>query len=175
MRPNDLMLTGEDPLDTLLAFHRRIERRLAALCQLPVYLEVHGLDAGAIATANDTLAFFDEALVLHHRDEEADLMPLVAGRLGPGERGEFRDMRQRLEADHRDMDQAWRRLRRPLEAIREGAARSLPEHAAMYFRTIHAMHISMEEAVVHMLAARRLDPQDRAQLARRMHARRAAA
>jgi hemerythrin-like domain-containing protein len=164
----------EDPLESLLAFHRRIERQLAALCHLPVHIEVHGVDAGAIATAEASLRFFGDALTLHHEDEEADLLPLLGERvIACGERDDFRDMRTRLECDHRDMDQTWRRLRRPLEALAEGARRDLPEDLVRYFRAIHAMHISVEEAAVHLLAARRLQAIDRASLARRMRARRA--
>lgn len=162
----------DDPLDALLSFHRRIERQLATLCRLPVHLEVHGLDAEAVAAAHDALVFFDRTLPMHHRDEEADLMPLVGSRVIGREREEFRDMRHRLEADHRDMEATWKRLRRPIEALAEGALRRVAQEEAAYFRTIHSMHISMEEAVVHMLAARRLRPEDRAALARRMATRR---
>lgn len=169
----DLGSAFDDPLDSLLAFHRRIERQLAALCRLPVHLEVHGLDAEAVAAAHDALAFFDVILPMHHSDEETDLLPLVAARVQGAERDEFRDMRQRLEADHRDMDATWRRLKRPLEGLAEGASRRVPHEQAAYFRTIHSMHISMEEAVVHMLAARRLQSHDRMLLARRMTTRRA--
>ena len=165
----------DDPLDALLAFHRRIERQLAALCRLPVHLEVQGLDAEAVAAAHDAIVFFDHSLPLHHRIEEAELLPLLGARLAGRERDDFRDMRQRLEADHRDMDATWRRLRNPLEALGEGAVRRVPQEATAYFRTIHSMHISMEEAVVHMLAARRLQAEDRASLARRMTRRRAGA
>ena len=172
MNLQDLGGAFDDPLDALLSFHRRIERQLAALCRLPVHLEVHGLDAEAVAAAHDALVFFGRILPLHHRDEETDLLPLVGSRLLAAERSEFRDMRQRLEADHRDMDATWRRLSRPLEALAEGAVRRLPLEDAAYFRTIHSMHISMEEAVVHMLAARRLQVEDRAALARRMAIRR---
>ena len=172
MNLHDLGGVLDDPLDALLAFHRRIERQLAALCRLPVHLEVHGLDAEAVAAAHDALVFFDHSLPIHQRLEEAELLPLLGARLVGRERDEFRDMRQRLEADHRDIHATWRRMRSPLEAVAEGALRRVPAEGTAYFRTIHSMHISMEEAVVHMLAARRLQPEDRVALARRMTARR---
>ena len=173
MNLNDLPMAIEEPVESLLAFHRRIERQLAALCRLPVHLEVHGVDATASATAASIAGFFSHAVPLHHADEERDLMPLLEPRLGASERAEFRELRQRLDGDHRDMDATWRRLRRPLEAIGEGVPRKLSEDLVHYFRAIHSLHISVEEAGMHMLALRRMRPEDHAALERRMQARRA--
>lgn len=173
MNLHDLALAIEDPVESLLAFHRRIERQLSALCRLPVRLEVHGVDATASAAAASIADFFTNAVPQHHADEERDLMPLLERRLGAPEAAEFRELRRRLDADHRDMDATWRRLRRPLEAIGEGVPRKLSEDLVHYFRAIHSLHISVEEAGVHMLAMRRLRPEDHAALERRMKARRA--
>lgn len=173
MNLHDLPTAIEDPVESLLGFHRRIERQLAALCRLPVHLEVHGVDPGASATAASIASFFANAVPLHHADEERDLLPLLEQRLAdPAERDAFRYLRHRLEGDHRDMDEAWRRLRRPLEAIAEGIHRNLPESLVHYFRALHSVHITSEEAGIHMLATRRLRPHDHAELARRMLTRR---
>lgn len=174
MNLHDLPAAIEDPVESLLGFHRRIERQLAALCRLPVHLEVHGVDPTASAAAASIVTFFTIAVPQHHVDEERELLPLIDQRLGDtAERKEFRELRQRLDVDHRDMDAAWRRLRRPLEAIGEGVHRTLPESLVHYFRAIHSVHISSEEAGVRMLAMRRLRPEDYAALAHRMRARRA--
>lgn len=173
MNLHDLPGAIEDPVESLLGFHRRIERQLAALCRLPVHLEVHGVDPGASAAAAAIASFFTSAVPQHHADEERELLPLIDLRLGnTAERKEFRELRQRLDVDHRDMDETWRRLRRPLEAIAEGVHRKLPESLVHYFRAIHSVHISSEEAGVHMLAMRRLRPEDHAVLAHRIRARR---
>ncbi len=164
----------EDPVELLLGFHRRIERQLASLCRLPVRIEVNGIDAQAIASAASILDFFTYALPQHHADEEEDLLPTLERRLGVDvERRDFREMRVRLRADHDEIDATWRRVRRPLEAIGEGIRRELPVELARYFRTLHSIHICAEEGAVHLLAARRLLPDDHALLARRMAARRA--
>lgn len=164
----------EDPLATLIGFHRRIERQLAALGRLPARLESCGIDAESSAAAAALVNFFANVLPLHHDDEERDLMPLVNERLlRAAERERFRDLSQRLESDHREMEQSWRQLRRPLEAIAEGVHRRLPAGLAEYFRAIHATHIAAEEAAVHFTAASRLRPEDRELLSRRILARRA--
>lgn len=169
----DLPDAIDDPVQSLLGFHRRIERQLAALCRLPVHLEVYGVDANASAAAASIASFFTTAVPLHHADEERELLPLIERRIeDAAELQGFRELRQRLDVDHRDMDETWRRLRRPLEAIGEGVHRTLPEGLVHYFRALHSVHISSEEAGVHMLAIRRLRPGDRAALARGILARR---
>jgi pyridoxamine 5'-phosphate oxidase len=173
MNLHDLSAAIEDPVESLLGFHRRIERQLAALCRLPVHLEVHGVDPAASASAAAIAAFFTHLVPLHHADEERDLLPLLEHRLADAaERDSLRYLRQRLEGDHRDMDEAWRRIRRPLEAIGEGIHRKLPESVVHYFRALHSVHITSEEAGIHALAARRFRPEDHATLARRVIARR---
>jgi hypothetical protein len=162
------------PIESLLGFHRRIERHLAALCRLPVHIEVNGLDVQVSATAASIVEFFSVALPLHHADEEHDLLPLLDQRILAGpEREQFRELRQRHRADHREMEETWRRVRRPLEAIGEGMHRRHPDALVQYFRAIHSVHISSEEAAMHVLAIRRLQPSDETVLARRMLARRA--
>jgi len=163
----------DDPVETFFGFHRRIERQLAALCRLPVYLELHGVDPAVSASASALLQFFGETLSMHHADEERILLPMIEQRVADaGERRDFREMRERLERDHREMDATWRRLHRPLEALGEGVWRELPADLAGYYRAIHSVHISTEEGTVHLLAMRRLEPEDRERLTRRMLERR---
>jgi hemerythrin-like domain-containing protein len=173
MNLHDPTATADDPLEMFFGFHRRIERQLAMLCRLPAHLEVHGVDAAATSAAASLLQFFTQALPLHHADEERDLLPMIELRMPErGDRSELRDLRQRLESDHRDMDATWRRLRRPLEGVAEGLHRGLPVDLAAYFRAIHSLHISTEECGLHALATRTLAASDHEVIARRMQARR---
>jgi hemerythrin-like domain-containing protein len=168
----DLPAGFDDPVESLLGFHRRIERQLASLGRLPVRLETFGVDAESSAVAASLVVFFERALPLHHADEERELLPLLDQRIfDAGERRDFRELQQRLEGDHREIERTWRRLRRPLEVLGEGVYRPLDLDVVQYFRALHAMHISAEEAALHMVALRLL-PEDRALLSRRMAARR---
>ena len=161
-----------DPVDALLGFHRRIERQLASLGRLPGHLEIRGMDAETSAAAAAALDFFSGALAVHHADEE-ELLPILEMRIAAaGEREAFRDLRHRLEGEHREMARAWRSLRRPLEGIAEGVQRRIPFDLVQYFRALHSAHISEEEAGLHLAGARRLLPGDRAALGRGMAARR---
>jgi hemerythrin-like domain-containing protein len=162
----------DDPVVALLGFHRRIERQLATLGQLPGYLEVRGIDAHATADAASILEFFSGPLAIHHADEE-ELLPMLEMRIAnAAERDAVRELRHRLESEHRDMDRTWRSLRRPLEGIAEGMHRNLGVDLVQYFRACHSTHISLEEAGLHAAAAKRLLAPDRAALERGMQARR---
>ncbi|HEX3061433.1 MAG TPA: hemerythrin domain-containing protein [Usitatibacter sp.] len=172
MRLDDLPPGFDEPVDALLGFHRRIERQLAALGRLPGHLEARGADAESSAAAGSALEFFTGSIALHHADEE-DLLPLIDKRLGGGARRDaLRDLRRKVVGEHREMDRAWKSLRRPLEGIAEGMSRTLPTDLMQYFRFLHAGHIALEESSFHLEAARALTAADRAALGRGMVARR---
>lgn len=173
MNLTDLPAGLDDPVDLLLTFHRRVERQLAELGRLPAHLEGHGLDADCTRIAAGILACFGTAALQHHADEERELMPLLERRIPEGgARHAFQAMRRQLEGDHREIERAWRGIRRPLEAIGEGVPRRLPVDEIRYFRALVTTHISAEEAALHLLALRHLERQDRVRLALRMRARR---
>ena len=173
MNLRDFNLGLDDPVDALFAFHRRLERDLAALGRLPTHIECCGIDATASATAGTLLHGLGAAAAVHHAQEEHELMPLLERRIAlAGERDAFGALRQGLDADHREIELLWRSLRRPLEAIAEGLARRLPVDEIRYFRAAWTTHISAEEASLHLLALRHLLPGDRIALAQRIRARR---
>lgn len=171
MRLQDLPPGFDDPVEALLGFHRRIERQLAALGRIPIHLESHGVDAECSALAATALDFFTSAIDLHHADEE-DLLPLLEARLAGEPRDEVRALRVRVETEHREMDRTWRALGRPLEGLAEGIKRGLPVDLLQYYRSLQSLHIGIEEAGIHRVAARCLLPADRAALGRGMVARR---
>lgn len=163
----------DDPVDSLLAFHRRLERHLAALGCLPAQIESRGIDAEVSATAATLLHCLGTASAMHHAHEESELLPLLERRIvAAHEREAFCAQRRVLEADHHEIQGLWRGLRRPLEAIAEGLERRLPGAEIQHFRAVCANHISAEEASLHLLALRHLLPGDRTLLAQRIRARR---
>jgi hypothetical protein len=156
---NTTALGFDDPIDAMLGFHRRIERQLATLGALPGMLETNGPDASSMTTAASVLDFFSRAMPVHHDDED-ELVRVIGLEV------------DRLDAEHDEMDRAWRALRRPLQAIAEGVRRTLPDDLVRYFRAEHASHIAFEEGALHLVATRALNPTDRSALARGMAARR---
>jgi len=163
----------DDPLEMLLGCHRRIEKQLGTLLRLRDHLSSRGVDAEASGAAQAVLTYFESAAPNHHQDEEADLFPLLEARItDPGEYARFHAFRTSLERDHRAIERAWSRLRKPLEGIAEGLARPLPDTDVQAFASAYAHHILAEESALQEFVNRWLGPADQEALGRAMAARR---
>src|SRR3954464_15027494 len=129
----------DEPLEMLLGCHRRIEKQLETLKRLRTYLQAHAVDAEASLAAQNVLRYFTSAAINHHADEEQDLFPLLESRIDDGgEKARFAAFRARLENDHRMVEAAWSRLKRPLEGIAEGLPRTLPHAEVQSFVDAYA-------------------------------------
>jgi pyridoxamine 5'-phosphate oxidase len=163
----------DEPLEMLLGCHRRIEKQLATLQRLRAHLATKGVDAEASQAAQGVLDYFVRAAPNHHHDEEIDLFPMIEARISdPGEAIRFRAFRDALLQDHRKLEAAWARLRRPLEGIADGLVRQLPEADVHEFAQGYAHHIVTEESALKEFFDRWLQEEDRARLGRAMAARR---
>ena len=163
----------DEPLEMLLGCHRRIEKQLDTLKRLPVYLDGHAVDPEASIAARNVLRYFDNAAANHHADEELDLFPLLDLRIDDsGERRRFAAFRARLEHDHRAVEAAWARLRKPLEGIADGLTRPLPHEDVQAFAAAYADHIRAEESALGEFFDRWLRADDRRTLGLAMAARR---
>ena len=163
----------DDPLETLLGCHRRIEKQLALLKRLATDMTKHGASPEASAAALSLLTYFDRAAVHHHEDEEQDLFPLLESRItDPGEKARFAAFRDTLRADHRTLEAAWGRLRRPLESIADGRHRQLDQADVQAFVGAYAQHILSEENALTDFFNRWLKDGDREALGAAMAARR---
>lgn len=163
----------DDPLEMLLGCHRRIEKQLETLKRLRTHVEARGVDAEASSAAQSVLKYFQQAAANHHEDEERDLFPLLEARIAdPGERTRFETLRSKLEADHRALEAAWARLKRPLEGIGDGLTRTLPAAEVLAFVAAYASHILLEESAFQDLFDRWLDDADRKALGRSLATRR---
>lgn len=163
----------DDPLEMLLGCHRRIERQLETLKRLRAHIAAKGVDAEASTAAEAILRYFAKAAANHHEDEEDDLFPLLDKRIqDPAERARFEAFRDAALADHRTLEAAWNRMRKPLEGIGEGFTRTLAEADVQAFTEAYSRHIAAEEQVFREFFARWLDDADRATLGRSMAARR---
>jgi hemerythrin-like domain-containing protein len=163
----------DEPLEMLQGCHRRIERQLETLKRLRAHMAAHGVDAEASAAAQAVVRYFASAAAHHHADEEQDLFPLLEQRIDDaGEAARFRAFRDSLEKDHRALESAWSRLKKPLEAIGDGLPRTLPEAEVLAFVAAYAHHILTEETSLIEFCNRWLTDADREALGRSMAARR---
>jgi hypothetical protein len=77
-----------------------------------------------------------------------------------------------VKADHRRLEAAWLRLRKPLEGIADGLARTLPAADVQAFVDGYTHHIVTEDHVMQEFFDRWLGDDDRQALGRSMAARR---
>jgi|KBSSwiStaDraftv2_1062776.scaffolds.fasta_scaffold33370_2 hemerythrin-like domain-containing protein len=165
----------DDPLGMLLGCHRRIEKKLATLTSLAAHLAAKGIDAQASVAAQAVLRYFNVAAAHHHADEEEDLFPMLGRRIGDApERERFAQLDASLRKEHREMEDLWARLRRPLEGIAEGLMRTLPQADVQAFVALYRRHIKAEEAVLQAAVARWLTEHDLKLLGHAMAERRGA-
>ena len=163
----------DEPLEMLQGCHRRIERQLETLRRLRIHLAERGVDPEASVAAQAVLRYFALAAANHHEDEEKDLFPMLEARIADaGEADRFRAFREGLENDHRALEAAWARVRKPLEAIADGLSRPLPDADVQAFVSAYERHILAEEATLLELCNRWLGDADRETLGRAMAARR---
>ena len=169
----DAAVGFDDPLEMLLACHRRIERQLHTLERLHEHLVRNGVDAQASLAAQTILRYFMKAAESHHEDEEKDLFPLLEQRIPAGtEKAGFNALREKLEGDHDRVRDLWTRLRKPLEGIADGLPRMLNAADVRAFVEGYTAHIAAEESALQGLFERWIDDSDRAALGRSMRERR---
>jgi hemerythrin-like domain-containing protein len=169
----DHLVAYDDPLEMLLACHRKTEKQLETLKRLRSHLSSHGVDPEASAAAQALLRYFDKAATNHSEDEEHDVFPLLEQRItDAGEAARFRDFRAEIERDHREIEAKWARMRKPLEGIAEGLTRGLLADDVLAFVGAYARHIRVEETALVEFFNRWLDDNDRRALGRSMSARR---
>lgn len=151
-----------EPLEQLQACHCRIEEQLTTLERLAG----HAADA---TTATAVLRYFDTSGAMHHGDEDDDLFPLLRKRAAALGRIEVAAGIDELEREHATMDAQWRRLREQLNA---SAILDCDEVAR--FAWLYRRHMERESLLVLPFAAEVLTADERADLGKRMAARRAA-
>ena len=110
----------EVPLEMLSACHRRIQDQCSILCGLVPYLVAHGADAQARAAAAGAVRYFATAATHHHADEDEDLFPALLESMAGSDATCLRQMTAALGAEHRELEDLWRRLRPALERVAAG-------------------------------------------------------
>lgn len=147
----------EVPLEMLAACHGRVQAQCSTLQRLLPHLASHGADRAAQEAATAVLRYFDTAAVHHHADEEQDLFPALLEAMAGSDAVCIRDLTHTLAAEHRLLEDHWRRLRAALAAVAAGDAAPLTAAMVQDFVALYAGHIAREEAELLPMAERLLD------------------
>jgi hemerythrin-like domain-containing protein len=161
----------DEPLEMLAACHERIQAQLATLERLGPHLETQGCDAEAKSAAQAVLRYFDTSGAFHHQDEDQDLFPALRPKAAGQGRADVTAALDELEREHETMDAQWKSLRERLQAIVGGEPR-LDSEAVARFIWLYRRHMDREATAVLPFARQVLDAAQRAELGKRMAARR---
>jgi len=158
--------TINEPIEHLMACHRRIEQRLETLVRAADHLAANREQALAAITAS--IQFLDSSGVLHTRDEEDSLFPRLRPRLSAGELA-FVDS---LEAQHAEADAVYAELKtlagQPAGQFEAHRYRACAER----LRSIYRDHILAEDENLTKIARRLLSAEELLEISREMRARR---
>ncbi|MGQ9919601.1 MAG: hemerythrin domain-containing protein [Bryobacteraceae bacterium] len=157
----------ENVEEFLMACHRRIDQRLAAMERAAAALDSNREEA--LAALEAALQFLDTSGALHTEDEEESVFPRLRARMEPGERTFLAG----LEHDHAEAGMIHGRLRQLAAKASQGLEHdgelrgAVQELAALYHR-----HIENEDATLTGYARALLTPRERQAVAEEMRGRR---
>lgn len=135
--------TTADPVTGFAHCHTGLVRRLRALGELP---ELLAPAARARALADSSVAFFREAIVEHHLDEERELFPAVLASATPGdEQQRVQALVDRLTQQHRLLEAQWKALEKDLRRIAKGQESDLDGADLLRLVGEYQAHATYEE------------------------------
>jgi hemerythrin-like domain-containing protein len=160
---------AERPLELLYACHDKVRHFVAVIDKLAPHVAAHGTDAEAQEAAANALRYFEQAMPLHHIDEEEDVFPALRAL-------QDEDVDAAIESvqnEHLTLDRLWKSIRGWLKQIADG---QLPPHEpgtlAQFVRAYPA-HAAREEKEI-FAALERLSEDELMRIGRRMRERRGA-
>ena len=156
--------TLDNPVDHLMACHRRIEQRLDTLVTAADHLSVDRIHA--LQAIAKSIQFLDSNGVMHTEDEESSLFPRLRPKLSDQERAFV----EALEQQHTEADAIYSELKAMV-------ARDIPDPAgyrqcAERLRAFYRDHIRFEDQVLTPIARRLLTGAETADMAAEMRTRR---
>ena len=161
--------TIEDPLEHLVACHRRIEQRLTTLERAAEALDTR--PAEALEAVQSALRFMDTSGHLHTVDEEESVFPRLRPQLA-AEEAAFLDS---LENDHIAADAVYSELK---QAVADLAAGVTADRVARFrdcaarLAAAYRAHIASEDTMLVAIGRRTLNPDQLTAIQQEMRKRR---
>lgn len=132
----------DSPLDTFSRSHAGILAQLEASSELPALVDA-ARKSRELAAA--TVALFEQAVLPHHAEEEAELFPAVQASAQPDEAEEVRQLVAQLTAEHRGIESQWKQLRPALKAAALGQRTHVGADAIRALLGAYCGHARTEE------------------------------
>lgn len=161
------------PLSEFSRSHAGILVRLEQLRALAAGRAQAGADRQALREGAQALvAFFREAVIEHHAEEEQALFPAVARSAAAGDEASLvAALAARLTREHRQIEEDWKAIEPVLVRIARGRSAELDAGIVARLCDRYEAHAQFEETGYLPLAAKILDVDDQASLALTLHIR----
>ena len=172
LKSSALAADFDHPLEMLKACHERMRTQCDTLRRLAAHLSAHRCDDPARQAVTNVIRFFGSAGRHHHEDEESDLFPAMIAAATGLNTERIALLVQKLEVEHRELEQACKSLCSDLEKIARGEAATLDELEVNRFNTVYRAHSALEDAALIPLAAMVLSGPELAAVGRSMARRR---
>lgn len=158
-----------------LACHERGQRVAQLLQRLLEHWTAQGPSEAANVTALDVRRYFEDAGPRHQQDEELDIFPRLLKRLdlsGTADGERLSTVLQRLDNEHRAMDDLWPATRSAIEHCTRQPIK--PDHPSLLQRFVDAFigHHDGENLLILPMAQLALQPVDLVEIGESMAARR---
>jgi iron-sulfur cluster repair protein YtfE (RIC family) len=131
----------ERPLELLYACHEKVRHFTSLGVRLAAHVETHGADAEAKEAATSILRYFEQALPLHHIDEEADVFPALRALHDT----QVDNSIAKLLEEHLRLDAQWQVIAPWLRHIAAGTAPGETPQGLDTFAAAYADHAEREE------------------------------
>ena len=141
----------DDPVALLRACHDKMLAHCLRLEKLVAHLDEHGVDEAARKAAGDISRYFSTAAVLHHRDEEEDLFPLLNR-----QSLKIAELVHRLKQEHLRQDALWREIAADLGSLPGGGFSETARQGIAAFCQLLRAHVQVENTEFLPLAANSL-------------------
>lgn len=164
---------SHDGFDVLDACHRQTLTTLDMFTALVSRLENEGADALARVMAKEIVHFFSNTARQHHEDEERHLFPQLLAGGDP----ETVQAVQRLQQDHRWLEEDWMELRPHVDAVSSGQSwydLAVLREGVEVFTALSHDHVALEESYIYPQARAQLGTDARREMGREMALRRRA-
>ena len=132
----------DTPLATFSRCHLGIVHQLEESAQLPGWIEAA---AHARKAANRTLELFRDAVIPHHREEEAELFPAVLKSANAQELEKVKGLVEKLTGDHAHIESLWKKLEPSVRAAARGAPCDMDAEILSDLVHLYLQHARFEE------------------------------
>lgn len=162
----------DTPLNEFSGCHDAIVTNFQQLLSLTALLNKNPDDPQIKVLAKTLLSFFEEVVLVHHKEEEAELFTAVMDCVSKGsEAKRAREYIKKLTEEHRDLEEMWAVIEPGIKNLAKGKSADINIQTAEKLATQYLAHAAFEEHYFLPLSAKVLSKNEMSALGMSLHMR----